>query len=148
MRDRNRLLTDNSRDHRWFSAIETQMAEAGTAIAAARVETVRLLTALMERLPDEGPFPKADLALEGTLETWLDGRAAVDVETNYREALAENRERDRAAGRALDGPHRSDLLVRHRPKQMAAELCSTGSRRPCWSASLSRMPGWCRKCPA
>lgn len=129
MRDRNRLLTEGSRDGRWFAAIETQMAESATAIAAARVETVRLLVGMMERLPVDGAFPKADLALEGSLEAWLAERPAVDVETNYREMLAENRERDRAAGRALDGPHRSDLLVRHRPKDMPAELCSTGEQK-------------------
>ena len=38
MRGRNRLLTEGSRDDRWFEAIETQMAETGVAIAAARAE--------------------------------------------------------------------------------------------------------------
>ena len=41
MRGRNRLLTEDSRDERWFDAIETQMAETGVAIAAARMEMVR-----------------------------------------------------------------------------------------------------------
>src|SRR5690606_32364406 len=43
--------------------------------------------------------------------------------------LAENRYRDRAAGRTLEGPHRSDLEVRHRPKDMPAALCSTGEQK-------------------
>lgn len=129
MRDRNRLLTDGSRDWRWFEAIEAQMAEAAAAVAAARAETVRLLAAMMERLPSDGPFPQADLALEGTLEMTLQDLPAVEVEERFRAALADNRERDRAAGRALDGPHRSDLLVRHRPKDMPAELCSTGEQK-------------------
>jgi DNA replication and repair protein RecF len=34
-----------------------------------------------------------------------------------------------AAGRTLDGPHRSDLLVRHREKDMEAERCSTGEQK-------------------
>jgi DNA replication and repair protein RecF len=129
MRGRNRLLADNSRDHAWFEAIETQMAETGAAIAAARVEIVRLLAAMIERLPGDGPFPQADVALSGTLEEMLPGMAAVDAEERFRGMLADNRERDRAAGRSLDGPHRSDLLVRHRPKDMAAELCSTGEQK-------------------
>jgi len=129
MRGRNRLLADNARDHAWFEAIETQMAETGTAIAAARVEIARLLGAMIERLPGGGPFPQADVALSGTLEEALPGRAAVDAEETFRRALAQNRERDRAAGRTLDGPHRSDLLVRHRPKDMAAALCSTGEQK-------------------
>ncbi|KQZ94018.1 recombinase RecF [Mesorhizobium sp. Root157] len=129
MRGRNRLLADNSRDGAWFDAIETQMAETGVAIAAARAELVRLLTAMIERLPGEGPFPQADIALSGELESQIGALPAVDVEETFRQALATGRERDRAAGRTLAGPHRSDLLVRHRPKAMPADLCSTGEQK-------------------
>jgi DNA replication and repair protein RecF len=129
MRGRNRLLADGSRDGAWFEAIEQQMAETGVAIAAARAELVRLLAAMIGRLPGEGPFPQADLALSGELETQIASLPAVDVEERFRRALAVGRERDRAAGRTLDGPHRSDLLVRHRPKAMPAELCSTGEQK-------------------
>jgi DNA replication and repair protein RecF len=129
MRGRNRLLAENSRDGAWFDAIETQMAETGVAIAAARVELVRLLAAMIERLPGDGPFPQADIALAGELESQVGTMAAVDVEEQFRRALAISRERDRAAGRTLEGPHRSDLLVRHRPKAMPADLCSTGEQK-------------------
>ncbi|PBB69561.1 DNA replication/repair protein RecF [Mesorhizobium sp. WSM4312] len=129
MRGRNRLLTDGSRDDRWFEAIETQMAETGVAIAAARAELVRLLAAMIDRLPDTGPFPQADISLSGDLEAEVSSAPAVDVEERFRRALAGGRDRDRAAGRTLEGPHRSDLLVRHRPKAMPAELCSTGEQK-------------------
>lgn len=129
MRGRNRLLTEGSRDISWFEAIETQMAETGVAIAAARAELVRLLAAMIDRLPDTGPFPQADISLSGDLETEVSTAPAVDVEERFRRALAGGRDRDRAAGRTLEGPHRSDLLVRHRPKAMPAELCSTGEQK-------------------
>ncbi|ESW70418.1 MULTISPECIES: DNA replication/repair protein RecF [unclassified Mesorhizobium] len=129
MRGRNRLLTEGSRDGAWFDAIEMQMAETGVAIAAARAELVRLLTAMIDRLPSSGPFPQADISLSGDLESDVATAPAVDVEERYRAALADGRERDRAAGRTFDGPHRSDLLVRHRPKAMPAELCSTGEQK-------------------
>ncbi|MER9600767.1 MULTISPECIES: DNA replication/repair protein RecF [unclassified Mesorhizobium] len=129
MRGRNRLLTEGSRDDRWFDAIETQMAETGVAIAAARAEMVRLLAAMIDRLPDTGPFPQADIGLSGDLEAEIAVAPAVDVEERFRRTLADGRERDRAAGRTLDGPHRSDLMVRHRPKAMPAELCSTGEQK-------------------
>lgn len=129
MRGRNRLLAEGSRDGAWFDAIETQMAETGVAMAAARAELVRLLAAMIERLPATGPFPQADIGLEGALEREVATMPAIDVEERFRRALAEGRDRDRAAGRTLDGPHRSDLLVRHRPKDMPAELCSTGEQK-------------------
>ncbi|TPK91070.1 DNA replication/repair protein RecF [Mesorhizobium sp. B2-4-12] len=129
MRGRNRLLTEGSRDDRWFDAIETQMAETGVAIAAARAEIVRLLAAMIDRLPDRGPFPQADIGLAGDLEAEIASAPAVDVEERFRRTLMESRDRDRAAGRTLEGPHRSDLVVRHRPKAMPAELCSTGEQK-------------------
>ncbi|MEW9807287.1 DNA replication/repair protein RecF [Mesorhizobium sp. ZMM04-5] len=128
MRGRNRLLAEGSRDGAFFDAIETQMAESGTAIAAARAEMVGLLAAMVGRLPD-GPFPQAELALNGPLETMVGHAPAVEIEERFRVALAGGRERDRAAGRTLDGPHRSDLVVRHRPKSMPAAQCSTGEQK-------------------
>ncbi len=129
MRGRNRLLAEGSRDSGWFDAIESQMAETGVAIAAARAELVRLLTAMVEKMPSDGAFPQGDIALDGFLEQAVARHAAVDLEERFRSMLADGRERDRAAGRTLDGPHRSDMLVRHRPKNMPAALCSTGEQK-------------------
>lgn len=128
MRARNRLFADDIRNDTWFEAIEVQMAETGVAIAAARTEMVRLLTAMFERLP-AGPFPKAELALSGFIETALGSSAAVDVEEEFRVRLRVERPRDRAAGRTLEGPHLADLLVRHKPKDMPAANCSTGEQK-------------------
>src|SRR5690606_14808444 len=116
-------------DRGWLEAIETQMAETGVAIAAARAETVRLLTAMIQKMPDSGPFPQAEIQLSGTLENEIGMRPAVDMEEAFRHALADGRERDRAAGRTLEGPHRTELVVTHRPKAMPAGLCSTGEQK-------------------
>lgn len=132
MQQRNRLLTDNVRDPLRFQGLEQLMAETGIAIAAARAETVRQLVATIglrrQRAPDS-PFPWAEVALEGSVDDWLRARPALEVEDLYARGLAGGRERDRAAGRTLEGPHRSDLVVRHGPKQMPAELCSTGEQK-------------------
>jgi DNA replication and repair protein RecF len=56
-------------------------------------------------------------------------RPAVEVEDAYATMLAHGRERDRAAGRTLDGPHRADLVVIHGPKQQPAKQCSTGEQK-------------------
>ncbi len=129
MRARNRLLSEDRRDESWLAAIEAQMAETGIAIAAARAELVRLLKGMIERLPDDTPFPKSTIALTGTYEEGALKQPAVDLEEAFRARLAEGRPADRAAGRTLDGPHRCDLEVRHRPKDMPAALCSTGEQK-------------------
>jgi DNA replication and repair protein RecF len=132
MRQRNRLLDEDVRDGARFDGLEMIMAEAGVAIAAARAEAVNgLETMISERRARtaDSPFPWAHLRLEGTLEQNLAHLPAVDVEDGYVRALQAGRERDRAAGRALEGPHRSDLVVAHGPKAMPAHVCSTGEQK-------------------
>lgn len=129
MRGRNRLLAEDRPDPAWLEAIETQMAETGMAMVAARSEMVRILAQLIERQPGDSPFPKAGIALDGEYDQRIGSVAAVDLEEEFRAALRQGRARDRAAGRALQGPHRSDLVVRHTPKQMPAASCSTGEQK-------------------
>lgn len=128
MRQRQRLLEDGARDDSWLSAVESQMAEAGTAIAAARRDMVSRLEAA-EVTSEDNVFPDADLALEGALEKALDAGPREGVERDFAENLRAWRRRDAEAGRALTGPHRSDLLVTHRAKGRPARLCSTGEQK-------------------
>jgi len=74
-------------------------------------------------------FPASTLSLQGELEDRLKTMPAVQAEDEYRRLLGESRGQDKAAGRTLSGPHRSDLLVMHEPKSMAAALCSTGEQK-------------------
>ncbi len=132
MQSRNRLLADGVRDNALLGGFETQLAETGVAIAAARAEAIGAMAAVIaarrERDPNS-PFPWGQVAIEGTLEAELGARPATDVEDAYRLRLVKARERDRAAGRTLEGPHRSDLVVGHGPKDMPARLCSTGEQK-------------------
>ncbi|NKB51681.1 MAG: DNA replication/repair protein RecF [Rhizobiaceae bacterium] len=131
MRSRNKLLEDLHADTAWLDAIEGQMAETGVAVAFARGELVALLRGIIAKGPTgpNAPFPNADISLQGTLEDLLVDGAAADLEDNFRAHLARHRVRDRAAGRTLEGPHRSNLSVRHGPKNMEAALCSTGEQK-------------------
>ena len=133
LRERNRLLSENILDPSWLGGIEEQMAEYGVAIAAARLETLGRLRGALDAAEDllgaGRPFPRAELALDGTLECELETAAAVDVEENFRRQLAETRLRDAGAGRTLSGPHRTDLAVRHIAKDREARLCSTGEQK-------------------
>lgn len=132
MRQRNRLLDEGSRDAAQFAGLEAVMAETGVAIAAAREQAVvalrSVISARRERAPDSA-FPWAAIAIEGELEEAVAIEPAVDVEDRYARQLASGRERDRAAGRTLAGPHRSDLVVGHGPKEMPAALASTGEQK-------------------
>lgn len=127
MRSRNRLLSEGRFDPAWLTAIETQMAELGIAMAAARQEMLGLLQSLSVN-SEETPFPTPSLTLEGFMDGSMD-RPAADLEEDYLEALRNGRGRDGAAGRTLEGPHRVDLLVRHHEKNIEASRCSTGEQK-------------------
>ena len=129
MRQRNRLLDDGETSAALYEGLETQMAETGVAMAAARLDTVARLGGGMDTERQGNAFPWAVLALEGVLEQRLQSEAAVDTEDAYREMLGRSRELDRAAKRTLEGPHRSDLIVGHGPKSAPARECSTGEQK-------------------
>lgn len=128
MRSRNRLLSEGRLDPAWLDGIETQMAELGSAIAVARRDSVALIARMIESGQDDSPFPKASLALAGFLDD-EHSLPATDLEVAFARALREGRMRDAAAGRSLVGPHRADLLVRHRAKDMEAARSSTGEQK-------------------
>ena len=120
MRERARLLKYGPRDPSWLDGLEHEMAEAGIAIAAARVLTVeRLNCALCER-GSAGVFPAASLSLTGDQFETAEG---------LRQALAASRIRDAEAGRTLAGPHLTDLAARHTAKRADARDCSTGEQK-------------------
>lgn len=118
MRARNKLLAQPFPDPEWLSALESQMAQHGAAIATARADTVTALTARLDQTTGSD-FPRAFVSLEG----WCDDADAL------RHALRSGRARDAAAGRTLVGPHRADLLVRHLDKDIPAAQASTGEQK-------------------
>lgn len=129
LRQRNRVLEDGARaDGAWLDAIEREVAQIGVAVAAARVETLAKLEALL-RGRDSSPFPWAVVALAGEIEALCAAHPALEVEDRYRAILKAARPRDAAAGRTLIGPQAADLLVRHGPKDVEAGLCSTGEQK-------------------
>jgi DNA replication and repair protein RecF len=127
LRERARLLREGSRDDAWLGALENEMATTGVAVAAARVDLLARVQAAVDQ--GTGPFPQAEVGVQGAVEDWLGTMPALAVEDGLRRRLAETRRQDADGGGAAVGPHRSDLLVRHRAKAMPAEFCSTGEQK-------------------
>jgi DNA replication and repair protein RecF len=132
MRERARLLRDGragkaGAEASWLDALEDTMARQAVATAAAR-------RALRDQLAQAvalgiGPFPAADLALDGELERALESAPALAVEERFRATLAAQRALDAETGTTTRGVHRTDLLVRHRAKDAPAARCSTGEQK-------------------
>lgn len=119
-RERNRLLAqDQSIDRSWLDGIDRQLAQHGALVADARHRMVLELKLLLDQ-QDSRIFatPVLELADEGTR-----------TEDHLHQILLLNRAADRAAGRTLKGPHRTDLKVIHMAKQQPADKCSTGEQK-------------------
>ncbi|MEO1733081.1 MAG: DNA replication/repair protein RecF [Pseudomonadota bacterium] len=121
MRERNRLLKDQVRDASWYAALEAQMADSGHEIQMARERVLaELVTAQAQA---KTLFPVAELALVQS-----EGEMPATV-SDLRDAFAESRFRDIAAGRTLVGPHRADLYGAFAAKGVPARACSTGEQK-------------------
>ena len=128
MRERARLLKFGPRDPAWLDGLESEMVEAGVAMAIARAETVARLNKALAARGEAGAFPSAQLALDGETDALLAELGEGLAET-MREKLARARIRDAEAGRTTIGPHLTDLAVRHTGKRADARECSTGEQK-------------------
>ena len=129
MRQRNRLFQMREGSPRSVRGAGGADGRGRRAIAAARLDAIARLASAdraMRAARGEGPFPWAAIALEGRLEEALSRRSATEVEDEFRALLDQGRERDRAAARALEGPHLSDLIVIHGPKNAPAPALLLG----------------------
>ena len=128
LRSRNRLLEEARPDAHWLNAVEHETAELAVAVAGLRAETVRRLGAVLANRKHSA-FPAAAIALDGWMEQLIADHPAAELEERYRAVLQDNRVRDAAAGRTLDGPHLTDLKVMYAEKDIAAADASTGEQK-------------------
>jgi len=129
LRSRNRLLDDARPDVHWLDAVEHETAELAVAVTASRAETVVRLQAALAARASQSAFPAAKIRLDGRMEELVLLRPAVEIEDHYRAVLRDNRARDAAAGRTLEGPHLTDLAVHHAGSDVAAADASTGEQK-------------------
>jgi DNA replication and repair protein RecF len=135
MAQRNRLLAEGNADAAWLAGLEDAMARHGVAAAAARAELARHLSGMLAA-GAVAPFPVARLDVACPTGAALAEAPALAVEDALRASLAASRARDAAAGAAVEGPHRADLLLTHAEKNLPAALCSTGEQKALLVASV------------
>ncbi len=117
-----------SSDPLWLSGLESQMAETGIAIAAARLDFVERLQKACNSATDDC-FPMANLWVSGVLEELLGDAPALEVEELFKAQLEQSRGVDMLTGGAATGPHKSDFRVAYAAKNMPADQCSTGEQK-------------------
>lgn len=129
MRERMRLLGEGGADDAWLTSIEARMAHFGALAAKARAATLEALQVQIDQR-GERPFPRAHLGYSGEWARLAVTDTDVEaIEGRLADALRAARGADAASGRALTGPHRGDLQVRHLEKDRPAAECSTGEQK-------------------
>ncbi len=132
LRQRFRLLKDGG-DDIWLSSLESQMAELGVSIVAARFELVRRLNWMCRS--GDVDFPYAVMEVRGLLEDLVFAGSALEAEDRMRGLLRDNRERDSYGGNSSVGPNCSDVVIYlHRRGDgvgggVLVERCSAGECR-------------------
>jgi len=132
VRERAALLKSQKKnaDPVWLTTIESQIAEIGIAIAAARhIFRQRLEQAINRLNIDEADFPKPRVEIQGNIDDYLNAHAAIDAERYFANLLQESREQDSYTGGARDGTHKSDFRVYHKGLGIPADNCSTGEQK-------------------
>ncbi len=122
MRERNRLLKDQVRDSRWYGALEHQMADSGFQMVQNRVSTLSRLSAAQSGAQTAFPAAQLDIIYPDGGSHWSDAN-------DIARTLQDGRDRDMAAGRSLQGPHRADLSAVYVEKGVTAKNCSTGEQK-------------------
>ncbi|HNQ91479.1 MAG TPA: DNA replication/repair protein RecF [Alphaproteobacteria bacterium] len=125
---RSKLLKDGNANPVWLDSLETQMAESGVAVAAARNDFVERLQKVCDRRPSEN-FPRAALTLKGFLEEGLRKDKALEIEIRFKSELKSRRDEDALTGGSVIGAHRTDFDVTYAAKNMPAHDCSTGEQK-------------------
>ncbi|MDA0782602.1 MAG: DNA replication/repair protein RecF [Rickettsiales bacterium] len=127
MRERAKIIRQPSYDPSWVSVLEEKMAQRAVSIAAARIDTVEHIQAVISEF--KTAFPKADIDVQGGVERIMLENSALQAEEILKKQLYESRGMDTRTGRTSVGTHRSDFIAFHNEKAMPAASCSTGEQK-------------------
>ena len=120
-KERLKLWREGATDKNWLLAIEQQMVENGLIVTQNRLQALQLWEKEMQVA--NGFFPQARLLLQGEIEDWVQNEAA--PQKLFQERLL----KERNGGGKPCGPQTSDLRIWFGPKDMPAELGSTGEQK-------------------
>jgi DNA replication and repair protein RecF len=128
VKERNNLLKENSIDGLWFNNIEKQIVKYGTQIIIDRFKVLELLDEQINSSIIN--FPKASMLLTGEIENIFNQSSDLDsFKEIFLKTLYDKRKQDFYKGITSVGPHKTDLEVTYKEKDIIANICSTGEQK-------------------
>ena len=131
-RERQKLVQEQGAPS-WLSVLETQLAETGTAIMAARAALCRAISETAYQGDKAFGFPRLHMAMSGGGCSWLDEMPALAVEEKIAALAADNR---RQGDLSMPGPQAQDLNALYLDKNQPAHLGSTGEQKALMIAAI------------
>lgn len=131
-RERQKLMQEQG-DNAWIEALETQLAESGVAIMAARAALVRVLSEKAYQGDEAFGFPRVHMAMRGGGGEWLDHDPAAVVEDKIKQDATSRRLR---GDFTMLGPQAQELDTIHLDKNQPAHLASTGEQKALMIAAI------------
>ena len=126
MYERNKILAKDIIDDNWLKIIEEKMANTSSQIATNRLKTLKFMQQAIDDLESE--FPKAELSIDGIIEQKiLNGEKQVTDFIIIE--LYKTRSKDQLLRRTSFGVHKSDVIIKHKKKNILAKFCSTGEQK-------------------
>jgi DNA replication and repair protein RecF len=136
MRERNKVLQDHPSQKDWLSSIEAQMAYYAAMIMCARLTHCIALNHLYDQNSDKMIIlPHAALSImlpdaeSSAMCSSISLPTQSDWQSHWQHCFESNRFLDQKSGRCLKGPHRFDLIIMDKHKNIAAALASTGEQK-------------------
>lgn len=130
IKERNNILREPKYDSLWLENIEKQIVEFGANILINRNNVLCLIVnELTDSKHRNKIFSTADIILSGEAEKMFKSNNLEDFMEGYRKKLFNSRSLDSLKSSTEFGPHRSELYVNYKEKEIPAYLCSTGEQK-------------------
>lgn len=127
LKQRAKLLKEQSQDLVWLETLEKQLSRLSVAISSSRLEVVTRLTKYLKKPINK--FPEAKIYFSKSIEEKLVSFPALDLEESLSKEYRECREIDAILGGSRIGCHKSDLEIINLQNNLYAAMCSSGEQK-------------------
>ena len=127
LKQRAKLLKEQSKDIVWLETLEKQLSRFSVAISSSRLEVVTRLAKYLKKPINK--FPEVKIYFNDSIEKKLASIPALDLEESLSKEYKESREIDMILGGSRIGCHKSDLEVINLQKKLPAAMSSSGEQK-------------------
>ncbi len=127
LKQRTKLLKENSSDLNWLEVLEDMMSKISVSICSSRLDLAFRLEPYLNK-PLEN-FPNLIIDFQDCLEKELLNQPAIDIEQKLKENYHASRKIDSILGGSQHGAQKSDFIITNTDKKVTAKMSSSGEQK-------------------